>query len=192
MNIEEEFLTEVETTIKTKAKARKKSINSKQKGSNAEREMAHILNERFEGYKFARSVQSGAYIGASNESRAEDLSYEQKLVFSGDIRIPKNFKFTIEHKFYKEASFWDLFNEGSDLHQWFGQALHDARAVNKSPMLVVKYNNHKRIVYLLRDVDTNINPVFICKDEGTQEIWSCYNLDDLLKLDNKFFFEKED
>ena len=192
MNIEEEFLTEVETTIKTKAKARKKSINSKQKGSNAEREMAHILTERFEGYKFARSVQSGAYIGASNESRAEDLSYEQKLVFSGDIRIPKNFKFTIEHKFYKEASFWDLFNESSDLHQWFSQALHDANAVKKMPMLVVKYNNHKRIVYLLEDYNvTNINPVFAHRDSKTKKIWYCYNLDDLLELNDDFFFEEK-
>lgn len=192
MNIEEEFLTEVETNIRTRAKPRKKSINSKQKGSNAEREMAHLLNERFEGHKFARSVQSGAYIGASNESRAEDLTYEQKLVFSGDIRIPSNFNFTIEHKFYKEASFWDLFNDSSDLHQWFSQAKHDAEAVKKSPMLVVKYNNHKRIAYLLSSVRTGLIPIFTHFDKATKSTWECYNLDDLFELPDDFFFSEEE
>ena len=106
MNIEEEFLSEVETKIKTKPKARKKSINSKRKGSAAELDLAHILNERFQGYTFARSVQSGAYTGGFNQSRAEALTEEQKLVFSGDIRVPKNFKFTIEHKAYAEFDFF--------------------------------------------------------------------------------------
>ena len=87
-NLEEEFLAEVETTIKTQKTKRKKGIQSKKKGNRGELELTHILNERFEGYTFARSVQSGAYIGQSNAYRANSMTEEQKLVFAGDIRVP--------------------------------------------------------------------------------------------------------
>src|SRR5574344_1032974 len=115
MNIEEEFLTEVETKIKSRPSPRKKGINSKRKGSAAELSLVHELNDRFKNYTFARSVQSGAYTGGFNQYRAEALTEEQKLVFSGDIRVPKNFKFTIEHKAYATLDFWELFNKGSNL-----------------------------------------------------------------------------
>ena len=47
-NLEDEFLSEVETTIKTQKKKRKKGIQSKKKGNRGELELVHILNERFE------------------------------------------------------------------------------------------------------------------------------------------------
>ena len=187
MNIEEEFLSEVETKIKTKPKARKKSINSKRKGSAAELELAHILNERFQGYTFARSVQSGAYTGGFNQSRAEALTEEQRLVFSGDIRVPKNFKFTIEHKAYAEFDFWWLFNLKSELYNWYEQSATDARNVGKIPMLVVKINNHKRIAFIPTDVlpepgDGVPMPIFFHNGRA------CYWFDDLLKLPDEYFF----
>lgn len=177
MTIEEEFLKDI-VEVKTQPK-RRKGINSKNKGSTAEREVSKILNDRFVGYTFARSVQSGAYTGGSNSSRADALTEEQKLVFSGDIRIPVNFKFTIEHKFYKEISFWDLFNESSDLHKWFKQAQHDADQVNKSPMLVCKFNNKKRIVFIH---EKPTEPVF------NHLGWNCYWFEDLLTQPDFFFF----
>lgn len=178
-SIEDEFLTEVETTVKTKKSNRKKSINSKKKGNHGELECVHILNDRFVGYTFARSVQSGAYTGGLNRGRAAALTEEQMLVFSGDIRIPKDFNFTIEHKFYAEASFWDLFNDGSDLHAWMEQAQSDADAVGKKPMLVVKYNNKKRIVFIH---EKPMDEVF------SHRGWNCYWFEDLLSLDDSFFF----
>ena len=54
-NLEDEFLTEVETTIKTQKKKRKKGINSKRKGNSAENEVIlskgvryHFVNARVE------------------------------------------------------------------------------------------------------------------------------------------------
>lgn len=181
MNFEEEFLTEVKTNIKAQ-KTSKRKINSKKKGNRGELETVHILNERFPGYTFARTVQSGAYIGKSNATRAESLTEEQVLIFAGDIRVPKDFKFTIEHKAYAEASFWDLFNESSDLHAWMEQAQHDADSVKKSPMLIVKFNNKKRIVFLHEKPK---EPVFSHRN------WNCYWLEDLLKEEDKFFFEND-
>lgn len=188
-NLEDEFLSEVETTIKTQKKKRKKGIQSKKKGNRGELELSHILNERFEGYTFARSVQSGAYIGQSNAYRANSMTEEQKLVFAGDIRVPINFKFTIEHKAYAEASFWDLFNESSDLHSWMKQAEHDAESVGKQPMLIVKYNFHERIVFLVDlSSDFPISSVFTTTFNNKK--WSCFYLKELLKMPNSFFFEE--
>lgn len=179
MTLEEEFLKDV---VDEKIKSKKRTgINSKVKGNTSEREMAKILNERFKNYNFARSVQSGAYTGGSNAARAESLTEEQKLVFSGDIRVPKEFKFTIEHKFYKSISFWDLFNDSSDLHRWMLQAQTDADNVNKNPMLVCKFNNKKRIVFIHEEP---YEPIF------KHFNWNCYWLEDLLKLNDDFFFYK--
>lgn len=186
MSIEDEFLSEVIGT-KIKPTKRKKGINSKQKGNSNERELTHILNKRFEGYTFARSVSSGAYTGGMNQSRAETLTEEQKLVFSGDIRVPVNFKFTIEHKAYAEASFWDLFNPGSDLFKWYEQSSIDAKNVGKEPLLIVKYNNHKRIAFIKMDYLIKHKappPVFVHENRG------CYWLEDILCWGNDFFFDE--
>lgn len=180
-SIEEEFLTEIDDGIK-KRKNRKKSINSKQKGNGAERECKNILNKRFKGIaSFNRSPMSGAFLGKSNRDRSQSMSEEQQMVFTSDIYCSDvKFKFSIEHKFYKEISFWDLFNDSSDLHSWMAQAQSDADSINKSPMIIAKFNNKKRIVFIHQ---MPFEPVFIHKG------WNCYLLDDLLNLKDSFFFE---
>lgn len=192
-NLEDEFLTEVETTIKTQKKKRKKGINSKRKGNSSENEVRKILDERFSFTNFHRSPSSGAFVGGSNFYRKEELNKSQNLVFVGDIYCSReDFKFTIEHKAYAEASFWDLFNESSDLHSWMKQAEHDAESVGKQPMLIVKYNFHERIVYLKKNyVDSldcsNLDTYAIFSHNG----WYCFWLEDLLKETDGFFFEEE-
>lgn len=192
-NLEDEFLSEVETTIKTQKKKRKKGINSKRKGNSSENEVRKILNERFSFTNFHRSPSSGAFVGGSNFYRKEELNKSQNLVFVGDIYCSReDFKFTIEHKAYAEASFWDLFNESSDLHSWMKQAEHDAESVGKQPMLIVKYNFHDRIVYLKKNyVDSlersNLETYAIFSHNG----WYCFWLEDLLKETDSFFFEEE-
>lgn len=192
-NLEDEFLTEVETTIKTQKKKRKKGINSKRKGNSSENEVRKILDERFSFTNFHRSPSSGAFVGGSNFYRKEELNKSQNLVFVGDIYCSReDFKFTIEHKAYAEASFWDLSNESSDLHSWMKQAEHDAESVGKQPMLIVKYNFHERIVYLKKNyVDSldcsNLDTYAIFSHNG----WYCFWLEDLLKETDGFFFEEE-
>lgn len=181
-DLEKEFLS---TIIETKTKStRKKSINAKKKGNNGELELVHILNERFGDRTFARSVSSGAYTGGMNRSRADSLTEEQALVFSGDIRVPKNFKFTIEHKSYANFDFWWLFGEKSTLFSWYAQSESDAEAVNKKPLLVVKINNHKRICFVnLEDIPKGANIIFAHNGKG------CFNLEDFLNLKDEYFFE---
>lgn len=190
-DFEDEFLSEVEATIKTQKTKRKKGINSKKKGNNNENECKKILNERFEGVAiFQRTPNSGAFVGGQNFYRKEQLTEEQNLLFVGDLYCNrKDFKFTIEHKAYAEASFWDLFNESSDLHDWMQQAEHDAESVGKQPMLIVKYNFHERIVFL-----TDIGKDFPLIPKFTtfflDKEWSCFYLKDLLELQDSYFFEQ--
>ena len=182
MTLEEEFLSEV-IPDKTRPNKRKKGINSKQKGSSNERDCVKIFNKRFEGEYFMRAPQSGAFLGQSNRNRADGMDAAIQATFTSDI-VPKNselgFYFSIEHKAYNEASFWDLFNDGSDLHRFMEQAENDARSINKEPMLIIHYNKHNRIVWVKKE--TNIN--HIMEHRG----WKCYWLNDLLLLPNDWFF----
>ena len=190
-SLEDEFLTEVETTIKTQKTKRKKGINSKKKGNNNENECKKILNERFDGVAiFQRTPNSGAFVGGQNFYRKEQLNEEQNLLFVGDLYCNrKDLKFTIEHKAYAEASFWDLFNESSDLHSWMKQAEHDAESVGKQPMLIVKYNFHERIVFLV-DLSSDFPIPSVFTTTFNNKKWSCFYLKELLKMPNSFFFDE--
>ena len=154
------------------------AINGKKKGNRGELEAVHILNDRFGSNLFARAVSSGAWIGGSNRQRAKVLTDEQQLAFASDIICTVWFRYVIEHKNYAQLGFWELFNEKSNLHQWFTQVEGDANFVGKEPMLVVKINNHKRFVFVKDNIE---NFVFQIKN------WRCLWLEDLLKQSDDFF-----
>ena len=156
-------------------------INSKNKGNSSERETAKILTERFKPHKFMRNVSSGATFGAGNRYRAYGVSEETKEVLSGDIITPKEFKFCVENKAYKSLDFWDLLNPSSDLFKWMEQCESDAKFSKKYPMLIVKINNHKRIVFVKEKLE---GYYFECRG------WYCYYLEELLNQPEDFFFEK--
>jgi hypothetical protein len=156
-------------------------INSKKKGSSGELECVHILDEKFGKGKFFRVPASGARVGGFNREKAFNISKEAKEVLSGDIITPTNFKFSIEHKFYANSNFFDLFNEKSDLQNWFNQAEGDAKFSNKEPMLVVKYNGKKRIVFVKVKLDK-----YVFETKG----WFCLWFSDLLLLEDSFFFNE--
>lgn len=183
MTIEEEFLGDV-VDDKQRSKKRK-SVNQKKKGNRGELDAANILKERFPGKIFSRTMGSGNYTGGKNAKNAELLNEDQKLLFVSDIRTPKEFKFSIEHKFYAKIDFYDLFNKSSNLYKWYEQAESDSKLLDRSPMLIVKTNQHKRIVFIkLNMASKKLKPVFI------HEGWCCYWLEDLLTLPDDFFFEK--
>ena len=153
------------------------ALQSKKKGNRGELEAVHILNDRFGSNLFARAVSSGAWIGGGNRHRAEVLTDEQQLAFASDIICPVWFKYVIEHKSYAQLDFWELFNDKSNLHQWFAQVEADASFVGKLPMLVVKINNHKRIVFVKEDMFS----IFKIKT------WNCCWFEDFLKNEDEFF-----
>jgi len=161
-------------------------INSKKKGNRGELECVKLLTEKL-GEGFARVPSSGAWGGGKNRELRENMSYEQKLTLVADIMAPPDFNFVLEHKFYEEASFWDLFNESSNLNEWIKQVSSDAAFVEKAPMLIVKYNRHKRIVFIEEKYESlreDKNPVFTWKG------WSCYNFETLLDREEEFWFNE--
>lgn len=155
--------------------------HQKAKGSRNELECAKILNERFPNKKFKRVPQSGAIFGQTNKNGTENIDEEIKSSLSGDILCPLDFKYSIEHKAYQSANFWDFWNASSDIHSWMKQCQNDADFSKKLPMLVVKYNNHKRIVFIHERLDG-----YVLEHNG----WFCYNFADLLNQPDDFFFEK--
>ncbi len=183
MNIEDEFLKEV---IPDKQRSnRKKSLNSKKKGGRGERECKDIFNNRFKNIAiFSRTPGSGNYVGGANAYKAKNLSEEQLQMMTSDLFCNNaKFKFSIEHKFYANLDFYDLFNKSSNLFKWYEQSETDARLLKKFPMLIVKTNQHKRIVFVkLEHASKSLKPVFV--HEGR----CCYWLEDLLTLPDEYFF----
>ena len=158
-------------------------INAKKKGNRGELELVKILCERFGEGKFKRTPSSGGFVGGANRAFSGNLTEAQKQAFASDIIAPENFKFSIEHKFYKNPfTIFDLENKSSDINNWFEQVSGDAAFAGKEPLLIVKYNGKKRIVFSRELVDID----YILETKG----WYCYWLDDLIKIENSFWFKE--
>jgi hypothetical protein len=130
-----------------------KRLNSKNKGSNFERQTSKLLSNRFEkllGIKnsFRKLQDSGSFFGGSNKQRIE--TYNLDYAVFGDIICPKNFKFSIECKHYKTPpTFKSIINQNvTQWDKWLQQALQDSNSSSKEMCLIVKYNNVDEIVFL--------------------------------------------
>ena len=172
-------------------------MNSKQKGKRGESGLVHILNDKFGEGRFKRVPFSGAITGGKN--RVANENFEMKEAYTSDIAAPSDFNFVIEHKFYAEASFWDLFSDKSKWNEWVEQVEEDAKFVKKEPLLVVKYNRHKRIAlisspYLRAELvkfDLDIRPLTVWIPTGSKTGYAIVILDDLLELPIDFWFKQE-
>lgn len=167
------------------------AINSKKKGNRGELEFVHILCDRFGEGKFKRTPSSGAYTGGKNREAAKNLPWEAKITLASDIITPANFRFIVEHKFYGEISFWELFSDKSNWNDWADQACGDAEFVNKQPLIVIKYNRHNRIALVNKNLLPQENPI------RTWFIWPHNQIDfavveaeELIKLPDDFWFEE--
>lgn len=163
-----------------------KRVNGKSKGNSFERTVANLLSSRFadltgKPQSFRRNPDSGSFFGATNESRIETHNTEYAVY--GDIICPRNFKFSLECKHYKDApSFNSVFSQSvKEWDTWLEQARQDAVNANANMMLIVKYNRCKTIVFL----DEKVNH---CELAGIYKDTFIYLLDDLLELDDNVFF----
>ena len=76
--------------IDIKKLGKKKRVNSKAKGGAFERQIANILNERFDTKEFNRTPGSGAF--------ATTHQLPEHITVAGDLITPLKFKFCIECK----------------------------------------------------------------------------------------------
>lgn len=170
-------------------------MNSKQKGKRGEGELVKILNDNFGDGRFRRVPFSGAITGGVNRESNKNIDFKEAL--TADIITPVNFNFVIEHKFYAEANFWDLFSDKSNWNEWLKQVEGDAEFVDKTPLLVIKYNRHKRIAlvpYSIIAVYADIKKSKEIEDMSKKFIWKEYSviaLEDLISLPKDFWFKLE-
>jgi len=99
-------------------------VNSKTKGSTAEREVAKIMTEAT-GYEWKRVPASGA------------LFHSGHTEFHGDVYSDTNKDYEIEVKHHKEKfSFVDIFNSKGKIMKWWAKLIIECG--DKQPMLWVK------------------------------------------------------
>lgn len=178
------------------------AINSKKKGNRGELELVHILEEKFGEGRFKRTPSSGAWTGGKNREGCENLPWEAKITLVSDLITPADFNFVIEHKFYADISFWELFSEKSNWNDWLNQVEQDADFVKKSPLLVIKYNRHERIAlisfaqlvkYAMKVEQTNLDLAKEIHSAAKKFVWRNYSVvqfSDLLKLPLDFWFDE--
>jgi hypothetical protein len=133
----------------TTEKPKKKRVNSKAKGSGFEGKVAKILSNTFSPMKFAKTPGSGARVGGQNFGLfGKFFSQEALNLFVGDVvpvneqEFPKNFRFIVECKFYKDPDkLENLLSGNSNIYGWMNEVLVDCAKVHKDGIVIFKWNN---------------------------------------------------
>ena len=164
-----------------KKREKKKKIDSKSKGARGENSVIKILTQRF-NQPFSRVIGSG------NRWSQANLSEEAKLVLTGDVVTPTNFKFCIESKNgYNDVDLCNALNNGNaTLDEFMSQAQKDASRVNRKPLICWKKNRMGCICFLKQDdlPDFKEFKIHLCYNE-----WVAVSFSELLKKEDSFFFK---
>jgi hypothetical protein len=184
----------IEIEIENLLDGKTKKIKSGKKGKRVELEVVKILNNRFskilsenpENGRFSRTVGSGNRWGQNVY-----LSKSAMENYSGDLVCPTNFNFIIESKGgYNDIDLCSAFDKGqSDLDSFLDQALEDSKRTSRRPMVLWKKDRKPRLSIIKRkDIDCNLYKNF--EYVMNYRDWMIFNFEDLLKLDDSFFFLK--
>ena len=157
-----------------------KKVNGKKKGNRTELELTKILSARF-NMSFSRSVGSG------NRWSQASLTEEAKQVFSGDLVVPKGFKFVIESKGgYDEIDINAIFIKGNtELDNFMEQVTEDSNRCGRKPMVCWKRKRKPWLAFILTKDLPNCNFDYSIKYKQ----WTGIALENLLKLDDAFFYD---
>lgn len=161
----------------------KKKVNGKKKGSRTELDLSKILTERF-GQSFSRSVGSG-----NRWAQVDHLPKHAREVFSGDLVVPKTFKFVIESKGgYDAIDMNSIFMRGnSELDSFLEQATQDSRRCGRKPMMCWKKTRKPWLAFLLTEELAGHEFKYSIKYGK----WTGVALEHLLKLEDSFFLHDE-
>ena len=153
--------------------SKKKRVNSKRKGSNFERKIAKMLNERLHTKEFSRTPGSGAF--ATTHKGLPD-----HMKIQGDLITPSGFPFVIECKNGYDVQLDDLFKRKSDFFSFIKQAQSDAKSANKDWMVI--YQKTRRMALVIVDEPYNVSPELVLNDT-----YFIYPLDKFLQLPDEIF-----
>lgn len=158
----------------------KKRINSKKKGNRVELEFSKIMNKRFKG-GFSRTIGSGNRWGQNVYLPKHALN-----VYSSDLVVPENFKFSPEVKGgYDGIDLNSIFARGnSDLNKFLVQAYKDAKKCDKKPLLAWKRRRKPWIVFVLKADLEGFNFTY----SVNYNQWIGIDLNEFIKLSDDFFF----
>jgi Holliday junction resolvase len=124
-----------------KLRKKKSRINSRSKGNTFERQIAKLLNERFDTTEFSRSPGSGAF--ASTHSLPEHLK------IYGDLITPIKFKYCIEcKKGYNKIQLNNLLDYSSQFWKFIKQCEKDSEKCDKEPMVIFKQDRQPTLVII--------------------------------------------
>jgi hypothetical protein len=166
-----------------------KKIKSGKKGKRVELELVKNLNHRFQKIlasnpdlgSFSRSIGSGNRWG-----QHVHLSKNASNTYSGDIVCPDNFKFVLESKGgYNDIDLCSVFGGGqSELDGFLDQVTSDSERCGRKPLLLWKKDRKPRLAFLkAKDL-----PPMELKCSMKYKDWIVVNYDDLMSLDDGFFF----
>jgi len=153
--------------------SKKRRVNSKRKGSNFERKIAKVLNERFGTKEFSRTPGSGAF-ATTHRNLPEHLRIQ------GDLITPVTFPFVVECKNGYDVQLDDLFKRKSDFKAFISQAQNDASHADKDWMVI--YQKTRRMALVVVGKPYQIKPELVL--DGSYFI---YPLNEFLKLSNEVF-----
>lgn len=173
---EDDFLINQDELFKNK----KKKKDGSRKGKSKEREIVKILSDRFD-LPFSRSIGSG------NRWSQARLSETAKQIYSGDIVTPDNFLWLIESKGgYEEIDLNSIFLTGNKkLDSFLKQAELDSKRCNRKPMLLWKKDRKQWLAFIYtKELKQKFKYKLIYRN------WTAVALEELLKLENKFFLKQ--
>ena len=154
---------------------KKKRINSRTKGNTFERQIAKLLNDRFNTTEFSRTPGSGAF--------ATTHTLPDHLKIYGDLITPQNFKYCIEcKKGYNKENLYSLYNYSSDFWGFIDQCEKDSQKCCKIPMVLFKQDRHPTLAIVPAYIHYHTNPIKYIEIIKTDLIkYKIYLLEDLLK-----------
>jgi len=163
-----------------KEKKKKKKANGGSKGKRTERNLAHILTERFEK-EFSRSLGSG-----NRWSQIKNMPLHAKETLTGDLCCPEGFKFVIESKGgYSKIDLNGVFENGnSELDSFMKQSEVDSVRIDKMPLLIWKKDRKPWMAFVkTKDLQGEYEYKLIYKE------WTAVPLFNLLELKDDYFFK---
>ena len=159
---------------------KKKKVNSRAKGSTFERQIAKLLNNRFNTTEFSRTPGSGAV--------ATTHTLPDYLKIYGDLITPIKFKYCIEcKKGYNKENLYSLYNYSSDTWKFIDQCQKDSDKCDKIPMVIFKQDRHPTLAIVPSNIPYQATNFIEIYKEG--KVYRVYLFDDLLKEADSYWLE---
>jgi Holliday junction resolvase len=157
-----------------------KRKNSRAKGSTFERQIAKLLNDRFNTTEFSRSPGSGAF--------ATTHTLPDHLKIYGDLITPQKFKFCIEcKKGYNNQNLYSLYNYSSDTWKFIEQCEKDSDKCSKLPMVIFKQDRQPTLAILPKSVEVTDDIKYI--EIHNKKHYRVYLFDELIKCWDSMWFD---